>query len=321
MSAKRSAPRSGVLIRIAGASAAVLGGLLAAVGPAAPAHAEEGDVRVALSGLSSDLRPGRSEDFSVRTENRTEVDINAIRRVIVVQLGGLSAGQVTVIRRSGGIPMVASSPGPGQVRFDEALGYHLGPDGKRGDSESAGFQIRFDESAPGGEVTVTAYAMRFNAVLGSASDSLTLNSANVPVTPTPTPTAAPSETDTTAGQTPVRTLEPDSVAGVTSASGIPPILYVLGGVLVLLGGGILWLLFRPNKPALVDGYGTPAVAYDTRAYEQVRPPSLGYPAAPRHAANVNPTTVMPAIDDPSTPPPVDPWADGDRTQQFPRHLQ
>lgn len=313
MSATRSAPRP--LVRIVAASAAVLGGLLAAVASATPAHAEDGDVKVTLSGLDSSLRAGRNEDFTVRTENRLDQEINAVRRVIVVRLDGLNPDQVNVSARGGGVPMVKSSSGSGEVRFDEALGYRLAPDGDRGDSDSVTLTIRFNQSAPGGEVTVTAYAMRFGAILGSASDTMDLKS-DAP-TPTPTPSSeapATSAPPTGAGPTQVQTLDPETVAGITDASGIPPFLYVLGAVLVLLGGGILWLLFRPEKPALVEGYGVPA-AYDTRAYEQVRPPSLGYPA-PRHGANLNPTTVMPAVD-PNTPPPADPWADGGTTQQFP----
>ena len=103
---------------------------------------------------------------------------------------------------------------------------------------------------------------------------------------------------------------------------MPSILYVLGAILLVFGGGILWLLFRRPKPAATDGY-PPA------DYEPARAPTLGYPMPARHAASppnagapLNPTTVMPAIRDGWTPPPgVDPWARGgsgaDPTQEFP----
>jgi hypothetical protein len=73
---------------------------------------------------------------------------------------------------------------------------------------------------------------------------------------------------------------------------VPVILYVMGILLIVVGGLILWLLFRRQKP-LADAGG-----YPTAEYDQVRPSSLGYP---RHAATVRPTAIMPTVQDPEPP--------------------
>ncbi len=74
---------------------------------------------------------------------------------------------------------------------------------------------------------------------------------------------------------------------------MPASLYVMGGALVALGGVILFLLFRRQRPVAL-------VEYPVAEYEQVRPQSLGYPPS----AGTHPTAVLPTVRDSE---PTDPW--------------
>ena len=107
-------------------------------------------------------------------------------------------------------------------------------------------------------------------------------------------------------------------AGAPVGSSVPIALYVLGAILVSVGGVILWLLFRP-RPALVAGADPSGRPYPSGGgpYPTMPPPdrapTLGYPRlgppTPKHGADTEPTTVMPTMRDPfGQPPPVDPWA-------------
>jgi len=300
------------------ASLATLGAALATLALATPAQAAEGDVKVSISGLASSVYAGRTETFTVRTENNTDNELTAVRRVIVIQLAGLDANQVDLSQRSA-LPPQKASAGSGQVQFTETIAYRLRPHDEKDDTKQASFTFRFDGSIPPGKAVVTVYAVKEGSVLGSASDSMDVRGAGgqhetpsaAPTTTLPPVTAPPPTVD--ADETPVSPVEIDQQSNIlTNDSGIPTILYVVGAVLLLLGGGILWLLFRSPKPALTGGY--PVVGYPDDGHP-VRPPNLGYPAQPR-GAPLNPTTVMPTVREDWTPAPgVDPWARGPGTDR------
>lgn len=319
MSANRRLPR------LLAASATVLAAGLATLALAAPARAADGDVKVTISGLGNSVSIGRdSESFSVKAENKTENGLTNVRRYVVVQLGGLNADQVTV-RRSG-VPLQRSSPGPGEVRFEELFGFNLEAEGTRRDEVSASFNLQFSQGAPAGEATVTALVVHNGQLLGSDRDQIMVRGSGgqgptsapptslPPVTYTP-PAADPSETSVVPLDA---NAQPDIFA---DSSGIPTILYISGGVLLVIGAGILWLLLRSPKEELAQPHAPGYVGYPVPDYDQPRPASLGYPSGPRHAAT-SPTTIMPAVRDEnwSPPPSVDPWAKGamtDPTREYP----
>jgi len=163
---------------------------------------------------------------------------------------------------------------------------------------------------------VTAYAVAGN-VLGQASDTIDVRLSGHAQQTTPPPTTEPAATQPAAGPTdtggPVVLATPRTDPQLLSnGGGIPIILYILGAVLLALGGGILYLLFRSPKGEL----------YETEEEDEPgRTTGLGYPTAPRHAATVAPTAIMPAVrdaHDPRVPPGVDPWAISDATKEIPR---
>ncbi len=300
--------------RAATAIAAAAVAVFASLAVAAPARAD-GEVKVSLQGLASSMTAGgRGDGFSVRLENNTDQPLLNVRRVIAVRLAGLTGDGVHITR--GSFELQKSATGPGEIIFSEA-GDSLEPNGR---AQTRNYQLTFTASAPAGRAQVTAYALAGGSQkqLGSDSDGVEVKGANGPTkNPEHTPTQTPSPAATVPPPTntgPPVTIEPLDANGIAgspnSGGGVPVILYILGGVLVAIGGAILWLLFRSPRPALVDDGYAPG-------YEPVRPPSLGYPApgyppaGPRPAGP--PTAVLPVVPEGRTlPPGVDPWAQGGR---------
>ena len=77
---------------------------------------------------------------------------------------------------------------------------------------------------------------------------------------------------------------PKSADFGSDGTAVPAALYVMGGLLVALGGLILFLLFRRQRPAAL-------VERPVTEYEEMPPPSLGYPTS----AGVHPTAVLPTV--------------------------
>jgi hypothetical protein len=275
---------------------------------AAPAAAQDGDVKVTI-GLTSRINAGQSTSLSVGTSNTTNQAILTVRRVILIQLPGLNANQVTLTANHDGLStLTRTQESDGTVRFEDRLPFRLSGQRSDGNSRTTKFTLKFDAASPSGDATVTVDAYNGNDQLGSASRTISIRGGSGPVTTTPPPTSA-SPTDTTSdlaqatGAGPAQTDEPLLSSG---SGGIPTILYILGAVLLAIGGGILWLLFRrPAEEAATGAY--PTVPRAGRHTRPVRPPA--------------PTSVMPTIRDPQGPPPpgVDPWAPTDQTREFPRH--
>ncbi len=193
------------------------------------------------------------------------------------------------------------------------------------------YTIQLLAGAPNGKGSLVLEVYHNNQLLGSNTKSFTVRGGvatpSAPADPTPEPTtqtqADPGVGPATGTAPPVNPLNPEQQqsAGTTGGSGVPTALYVMGGILVAMGGGILWLLFRPRpQPAGVAGADHPTDPYPPApagtAYrsDPDRAPTLGYPREQRptgrHSATTQPTTAMPVVRDssPATPPPVDPWA-------------
>jgi hypothetical protein len=302
--------------RIAATLAAASAAVLATLVPATMASAADHDVQVSLSSLTSSMTAGgRPDNFSIRFENRTDQPIENVRTAIVVDLPGLPADQVHIVRF--GVELNRSSNGNGQVTFREAFGQRLEPN--RGSSRN--YTIQFGAGAPAGRANVTAFALTAaGEQLGAGHDSLTLKSANGPGQPTftPAPTTPAPTTPAATVPAPVQTGPQVSIAplagngvdiGAGKGGGVPVILYVLGGILVAIGGAILWLLFRRPKDAELATVAYPSGG-PAGPYEAGRPRSLGYPNLPPPVSA--PTAVLPVVGDQprAMPPGVDPWAAG-----------
>jgi hypothetical protein len=273
---------------------------------AAPAYSDDGDIEVAINGLDSSMRAGSRDGFSVRLENQTDQTIVGVVRVFTVRADGMSTEGVRISRGGGG-EMNGEDLGNGQVRFLDQMSVELTEERSRFDSRSMSYQIQFTSAAPSGRAEVTVEAYVGQERMGADSDSVSIRGGSGNETPTQTPTTDPPTATPPVVVAPPVSLSPiDAVpAAGDGGGGVPLILYVLGAILVTMGGGILWLLLRERTPAAgVAGAGAALTQHYRPSHAA---PTQAYP--PRPAQPLNPTAILPVVRDPKLPPPpVDPWA-------------
>jgi hypothetical protein len=290
---------SRVLYRLA--AAALAGLVVAATGFAAPAFAAD-SVDVSLNSVTSNATAGsRPDGFSVSFRNNTNDAFN-VKVVFGVKLTGLTAAQVRIVRAP--VTELPHSESGGQIVFTDPATLAFLPRGSR----NVNYSIQFLGGAPSGRASLAVEAVRDNTPAGG--DNKTINVKGSSVVPTKSPTAAPTTsspaptstgTDVGAGGTgapPTFAALPtkeNALAGVDS-TGVPFGLYVVGVLLLGVGGVILWLLFR-QRPARVDA-GFPTGDYD------VVPPNLGYPAGRAPMSGLNPTAQLPNLRADTVPSPI-----------------
>jgi hypothetical protein len=344
MSAQRTLRRTAAIFAAATVAA------LAAVIPATAAHAADDSVQVSIGNLSSSFTAGsRGHSFTVRLTNKTKANIVNPHVALAVHLDGLSPDQVDITRTFGGLP---KSNNGGDVVFTDpepATTLPLTP----GRSISRTYTLTFGPQAPSGQGQLTAIALSSdNSELGSGSAGFSVHSGNPAATASPTPgpshSASPAATVPVAEPTATVPVVPLGNGGQTAplasnSSGVPVFVYIMGAVLVAMGGAILWVLFRnprgePAVAGVPDEYGP---GYRGPAYQPTYPPDPGpgfggartsAPTAqmpivrdprsttlqqPQVPVDRSPTLQSPRIPplpprlpnpDPRTPPPVDPWA-------------
>jgi hypothetical protein len=246
---------SRTIIRIAGATAV---GIALAGTAAAPAFAAGFDV--SLNEVPSSFTAGgQPDDFTVELQNNTNKSVTGVMVGFAIQLDGLTASNVRIhtfgadlAMRDEGDQVVATDPHPRDL-----------PKGAR---TQIGYAIEFLTGAPSGRATLTAYALARGGTLGQTSDPIDVQGG----TATPTPTAAPTPTD--ANPFPTDSAAPYNGAasvppGITGAlannntpdsgaTDIPVGLYIMGGVLVGVGGVILLMLFK-QRPQPASGEDFP----------------------------------------------------------------
>jgi hypothetical protein len=280
------------LRRLAASVAASAGAVLATLALATPAHAAD-TVEVNLSGVSGTITAGTRgvDNLSATFVNRSNAAITSIQGVFTIHLDGMPADGVRIVRTLGS-ELPVQSAGDGTVRLTDPGSFELLRNGRR----TLAYQLQFTATAPAGKAAITFEAYASGTRLGGDSASVTVKSSATPQPTSASPTA-PANTDT--GLVPTFTTAPNLVLGdsqdqnsISDEGGVPVSLYIMGGLLIAVGGVILWLLFRRQTP-LADAGG-----YPTSEYDQVRPSSLGYP---RHAATVHPTAVLPTVRDPEPP--------------------
>jgi hypothetical protein len=279
------------LRRLATTMAVSVGAVLTTLALATPAHAADA-VDVNLSGISGTITAGSRGVVNVSATfvNRTNAAITSIQGVFTIHLDGMPADGVRVTR---GSDLPAQSVGAGTVQFTDPGSFELLRNGRR----TINYQLQFTATAPAGKATVRIEAYSGGNRLGGDDTSVTVKSTATPQLTSSAPPTTPANTNT--GLIPTFSAGPSVAIGgpqdssaISDDSGVPVSLYVMGSLLIVVGGLILWLLFRRQKaPADAGGYAT-------SEYAQVRPASLGYP---RHSATVHPTAVLPVIRDPEPP--------------------
>jgi hypothetical protein len=281
------------LRRLAATAVASAGAVLATFALATPARAAD-TVDVSLSGVSGTITAGSRgvDNVSATFVNRGNAAITSVQSVFTIHLDGMPADGVRVVRALGSELPVASA-GDGTVTLTDPGSFELPRNGRR----TINYQLQFTATAPAGKATVRLEAYSGGTRLGGDDTSVTVKSTATPQLTSSAPPTTPPNTDP--GLIPTFSAGPSLAidqgqgqSAISDESGVPVSLYVMGSLLILVGGLILWLLFRRQKP-LADAGGYPAAEYD-----QVRPSSLGYP---RHAATVHPTAVLPTVRDPEPP--------------------
>lgn len=296
-------------------------------------------VAASIGNLSSAIVAGApAEGFQVTMQNRTRNEITSIRRVLVLRASGLSVAHIRGVTISAQ-PLSVQQGASGEVRAVDSQLVRLGPSGKDGDDLRTEYTIELDASAPATRTEVIFQAYRESQLLGFTVKTIAVKpgkssptpSVSASATPSLAPTSGPAIVPVDAGP-PVAPLEsPQAAGGDKEGGGIPAILYILGTVLVAMGGAILWVLIR-QRPA-------PAGAPDhpTAAYRPVPRHAFGHPVPPSPPSNTTPTATMPTIGQPppagpghtapgmagpgtagpgagrppvrpTTPPPADPWS-------------
>ena len=160
---------------------------------------------------------------------------------IRVQLPGVPDDAVRVRRPQGGGELAHSSGGDGSLLFADDAPFELG----RHDSQSRKYTFTFRSNAPAGTATITVGALQNGQTLGSAQGNIAVRQGNGETTaPNTDPGFVP-----TYGETPSYTV----AAPITQAAGpiqtptasVPKSLYLLGTMLIVMGGLSLYLIFRP----------------------------------------------------------------------------
>jgi hypothetical protein len=271
-------------------AAAAAGVLLATLAlTTTPAYADDA-VQVDLNGISGNITAGARtfDDFSATYTNKSGNAITNIRAVFTIHLDGLTPDGVRIQAwRALGSDLPSESAGEGTVRISDPHSFELG----RNSRDQERFLLQFAPSAPSGKASITFELYAGGTRLGGDSASTTVRGASGPTKTTPANTNPGIVPTFEAG--PSLSLAPLPKSADLVSDDVPASLYVMGGLLVALGGVILFLLFRRQRTAAL-------VEYPVAEYEQVRPPSLGYPTA---SPMTHGTAVLPTVRDSGPPDP------------------
>jgi hypothetical protein len=317
-------PTNRRIFRLAAATAA---GVVLAGAVAAPAFAED-VIGVTLSSTPSNFTVGsRADTFVVSLRNNTNGIVAAVNVSFTIKLTGLAASQVRIRGTSGDISLNDSG---GLVTGTDPRSLDFLP---RQRGRDVGYSIEFLSGAPSGRATFTAAATRSGQIQGSASTAINVKGGAV--VQSPTPSASPTDPASPDNGSIVPPTGTGNAVGPLAnnnqipvdSGGIPVALYVMGAILVGVGGVILWMLFK-QRPEAATPAGLPT-GFPTGEFDSP-PPNLGYPVGRASApssppgppsassANLQPTAPLPAVRNPALgnrdtqplnpPPPVDPWA-------------
>lgn len=275
------------LRRVATVTATVAGALLAMLAlTTTPAYAEDA-IKVELNGVGGSINAGNRSFDSIAGsyENETDNTITNIRATFTIRLEGLTPDGVRIQRLEAlGASLPSEAAGDGTVRITDPHSFDMG----RNDRRQTRYLLQFTPAAPSGEATITLELFSGGNRLGG--DSASVNVRGGDPTKTTPPNTNPGIVPTfEAG--PSYSLAPLPQSNDLVSTEVPATLYVMGGILVALGGVILFLLFRRRPGA--------TVAYPARE-EEIPPPSLGYPRSTPH-----PTAMLPTVrgqEPPQAPP-------------------
>jgi hypothetical protein len=229
--------------------------------------------------------------------NKSNNSVTSIQPVFTIHLDGMPGDGVRIGRVLGS-ELPAQSAGDGTVQFSDPNTFELLRNGRR----TVSYTLLFTSTAPAGKATITIDAYSGNNRLGgdSSSTNVRSNAPRASATPSSSPVNTATGIQPTFAAGPsysLAPLDPEAAASTPSTS-VPVSLYVMGGLLVGVGGLDPVADLPPPEAA---GRGGRLSGHE---YDQARPSSLGYP---RHAARpTHLTAVLPTVQ-PGLAPPVDPY--------------
>jgi hypothetical protein len=258
--------------RVTTAATALVAALVTLLVVAAPARAAD-SVSVEINNLPSNVLVNVPTYFRVAMalSDRNGQPIPNVQLVFTVRLEGAPADAVHV-QKSFGSDLPRGNAGDGTVRFTDTQKTTI-----QTKSVTQTFLLLFSGNAPSGNASVTVEAYQDDKRLGSATKSTRVRGTNGQQAQPPTKTTPP---NTNPGYVPtfepgptysLAALPPDNRVDIDAK--VPSTLYWLGGLLVGLGGLLLFLTFRRQPGTAV----APSGANDT-------PGGAGQPGRPRRAS-------------------------------------
>jgi len=295
-------PAKTMLARVAAPIAAgIAGAVVGALLLASPAFAE---VRISLNNVPSTFLAGQPRSF-YSTLTNTDKTQHKVHRVISIRMNGLSPGEARLTRQDGK-ELALHGGGEGLTAVDDSV--LLQPALTRiGSRQTSAYSLMFTTQAPTGRANLTVEVFEGDQRLDSASDGFSVRAGFGAPTRTksysPEPTISGDPVQAILGQEGTFAPLTDKRPVPRSDGGPPWFLYVLGGMLVAGGGGLIYWLWRSRRLEAAEQFGVPASAYG-------RP--LPSPAV--HA----PTAILPTVRSPyeETQRLGQPYG-GEKTQQLP----
>jgi len=297
-------PAKTMLARVAAPIAAgVVGAVVGALLLASPAFAE---VKISLNNVPSTFLAGQPRSF-YSTLTNTDKTQHKVNRVISIRMNGLSPGEARLTRQDGK-ELALHGGGEGLTAVDDSV--LLQPALTRiGSRQTTAYSLMFTTQAPTGRANLTVEVFEGDQRLDSASDGFSVRAGfGVPTKTksyTPEPTISGDPVQAILGQEGTFAPLTDKRPVPRSDGGPPWFLYVLGGMLVAGGGGLIYWLWRSRRLEAAEQFGVPAAAYG----RPLRSPAV-------HA----PTAVLPTVRRPyaeETQRLGSPYG-GEKTEQMPR---
>jgi len=240
----------------AGVAGAVVGALLLA----SPAFAE---VKIGLNNVPSAFLAGQPRSFSSTLTNTDKVQ-HKVHRVISIRMDGLSPGEARLTRQDGQ-ELALHGGGEGLTAVDDSV--LLQPALTRiGSRQTTAYSLMFTTQAPSGRGNLTVEAFEGDQRLDIASDGFSVRAGFGAPTRTksysPEPTISGDPVQAILGQEGGTFAPLTDKRPVPRSDGGPPwFLYVLGGMLVAGGGGLIYWLWRSRRLEAAEQFGVPASAY------------------------------------------------------------
>jgi hypothetical protein len=263
-----------MILRLAASAGAALAALLATLILATPAFAE---VRTSLTFSSGDFFPDHPGSFFSTVSNTDKV-AHTLHRVISLRMNGLSPDAVHLTRQDGAEFALHSVGGSTLQAVDEPFFIGVAST-RRGTMNFARYTLLFTSQAPTGKATISVEVFEGDKRLANASRGITVKGFAGPTpkhTLSPEPSISGDPVQAILGQQGTLPPLPDEHPVPLHESGLPWFLYVIGGILVAGGGGLMYWLWQNRQAEAAAQFGVPAQALTGRHH---RDPALHTPTA------------------------------------------